>query len=62
MAHAQTQYNSASVVEKGLSLGSVLAIVTSWSRNKSIGWAILHALLSWLYVFHFVITRAMYGE
>ncbi len=45
------------IVEKGISLGSVLAIVTSWERNKSVLWALIHGLFSWVYVVYYVITR-----
>lgn len=41
----------------GISIGAVIAIVASWSRNKSILWAIIHAFLGWIYVIYFVITR-----
>lgn len=41
----------------GIGLGSALAIVCSWERNKSILWAILAALFSWFYVIYFAITR-----
>lgn len=46
------------VVNNGIGLGSILAIVASWSRNKSILWAILHGILSWFYVIYFVFTRS----
>ena len=46
-----------SVVRDGVGLGSVLAVVCSWQRNKSILWAILAGLLSWLYVCYFALTR-----
>jgi hypothetical protein len=46
-----------SVVRDGVGLGSVLAVVCSWQRNKSILWAILAGLLSWLYVVYFALTR-----
>ncbi len=42
----------------GIGIGTILAIVASWSRNKSIRWAILHAMLGWLYVIYFVFTRS----
>ncbi len=45
------------VVNRGVGLGSVIAVVASWSRNSSILWAILHGLLSWIYVIYFAITR-----
>lgn len=37
-------------------LGSVIAIVASWSRNASVLWAILHGLLGWIYVIYFVLS------
>ncbi|MFN5756160.1 MAG: hypothetical protein ACK54F_09180 [Planctomycetia bacterium] len=46
-----------SVVRDGVSLGSVIAVVCSWHRNRSIVWAIIAGLLSWLYVAYFAITR-----
>jgi len=42
---------------KGLSFGSALAIVISWSLNKSILLAIIHGILSWLYVIYYALTR-----
>jgi hypothetical protein len=45
------------VVSNGVGLGSVIAVVASWDRNKSILWAILHGILSWLYVIYFALTR-----
>ena len=46
-----------SAVRDGVSLGSVIAVVCSWHRNRSIVWAIIAGLLSWLYVAYFAITR-----
>jgi hypothetical protein len=42
-------------VKKGIGFGSALAITISWSANKSILWAILHGLFSWLYVIYYAI-------
>ena len=47
----------ADVAKHGVSFGSALAIAISWSVNKSILWAIIHGILSWLYVIYFAITR-----
>lgn len=47
------------VVKSGVSLGSALAIAISWSVNKSILWAIIHGILSWLYVIYYAITRSV---
>jgi hypothetical protein len=46
-----------SVVRDGVGLGSVIAVVCSWQRNRSILWAILAGLLSWVYVVYFALTR-----
>jgi hypothetical protein len=41
-----------SILKDGVSLGSIIAAVISWDRNKSILFAIIHALLSWIYVIY----------
>lgn len=43
-------------MKEGISLGSALAIVLSYVKWKSIGWAILHGLFSWFYVVYFAIN------
>lgn len=45
------------VTETGIGLGSVIAIVCSWQRNRSILWAILAGIFSWFYVIYFAMTR-----
>lgn len=42
-------------VTKGLSFGAALAMVISYVSWKSIGWAILHGLLNWIYVIYYII-------
>lgn len=42
-----------STVKKGISFGSCLAMVISYTAWKSIPWAIFHGLMSWLYVFYY---------
>ena len=50
--------NGSEVVKTGISFGSALAIAISWSVNKSILWAIIHGIFSWLYVIYFaIVTR-----
>jgi hypothetical protein len=39
----------------GIGFGSALAIAISWSANKSILWAIVHGILSWIYVVYYAI-------
>ena len=48
---------SQTMTQTGIGLGSALAIVCSWQRNRSILWAILAGILSWLYVLYFALTR-----
>ena len=50
-------YRTREVVKQGVGFGSALAIAISWSVNKSILWAIIHGILSWVYVIYFAITR-----
>lgn len=42
-------------VKTSISFGSALAMVISYTTWHSVGWAILHGLLSWVYVIYFVI-------
>ncbi len=39
----------------GIGLGSVIAIVISYMKWHSIGWAILHGMLGWAYVIYYLI-------
>ena len=45
------------VIRNGLGFGSALAITISWSINKSVLWAIIHGILSWVYVIYYLIVR-----
>lgn len=58
-AHAQDGdvINNNTIIKEGVGLGTVIAVVASWSRNQSILWAILHGIFSWLYVIFFALTR-----
>ena len=49
--------NGTKAVRAGISFGSALAIAISWSTNHSILWAMLHGVLSWIYVVYYAITR-----
>jgi transcriptional regulator with XRE-family HTH domain len=40
---------------KGIGFGAVLAIVISYVKWRSIGWAILHGILNWGYVIYYII-------
>jgi hypothetical protein len=38
-------------------LGTILAMILSWSRNASILYCIGHGIASWIYVIYFAFTR-----
>jgi hypothetical protein len=40
----------------GVGLGTIIAVVISWSRNRSILWAIIHGILGWLYVIYAILV------
>lgn len=42
-------------VDTGAAVGAALAVVISYVKWKSIGWAILHGLLNWIYVIYYII-------
>ena len=48
---------NADLTRTGIGLGSVIAVVCSWERHRSILWALLGAFLTWFYVIYFAITR-----
>lgn len=45
-------------IAPGVGLGTIIAVVVSWSRNKSILWAIIHGILGWLYVIYAIFVKA----
>ena len=48
---------SSTRISVGISAGISLAIVLSWAKNMSIGYAIVHGLCGWGYVIYTVITN-----
>lgn len=59
VAQAQVIYSNQveRLVDYGIGFGSAIAIVVSWSQNKSIAFVILHGILGWLYVIYYLITN-----
>lgn len=47
--------NTVENVKKGISFGSALAMVISYTKWHSVGWAIIHGLMSWAYVIYYVL-------
>lgn len=52
-----TSQTTQDAAQTGIGLGSAIAVVCSWERNRSILWAILAGILSWFYVVYFAMTR-----
>lgn len=57
VAQSGNSFVGSNVFNGGVGLGTVIAVILSWSRNHSILWAIIHGILNWLYVIYFAITR-----
>ncbi|WP_158984247.1 hypothetical protein [Lysobacter panacisoli] len=38
--------------------GNALAMLLSWSVNRSVLWALVHGFLSWVYVIHYMLVHA----
>ena len=49
--------NTSDAAKGSIGLGSVIAVVISWSLNKSVLWAIIHGLFGWLYVVYYALVR-----
>jgi hypothetical protein len=45
------------IVKSGITFGTALAMAISFNVNRSVLWAILHGLCSWLYVVYYVLVR-----
>ena len=48
--------NTKEVAKKGIIFGTCLAMVISYANWHSVGWAIVHGLMSWLYVIYFALA------
>lgn len=57
-----TNTTTQTITQSGVGLGSIIAVVTSWDRNKSIMWSILHGIFGWFYVVYFAFTRDSYDR
>ena len=47
--------NTKKVTKSGNTFGSCLAMVISFTTWHSVGWAIIHGLLSWVYVIYYIL-------
>lgn len=53
MEHGQNTLQK--TVKSGITFGSALAMVISYTTWHSVSWAIVHGLMSWVYVIYFVL-------
>lgn len=47
---------ASSAAKAGIGFGTALAITISWTANKSLLWAVIHGLLSWIYVVYYALV------
>jgi hypothetical protein len=40
----------------GIGLGTIIAVLISWIKWHSIGWAIVHGFFGWFYVIYYFLT------
>lgn len=45
--------DSSTKISVGIGFGTALAMIISYTAYKSIGYAILHGMLSWIYVIYY---------
>ncbi|MCL1858385.1 MAG: helix-turn-helix domain-containing protein [Oscillospiraceae bacterium] len=43
--------------QSGIGFGAALAMIISYVKWQSIGWAILHGILNWIYVIYFIVKK-----
>jgi hypothetical protein len=44
-------------MQYGITFGNALAIAMSWTTDKSVFWAVVDGVLSWIYVIYYVLTH-----
>ncbi len=45
------------LLETPIKIGSILAMIISWSRNRSILMALIHCFFGWLYVIYYYLGK-----
>ncbi len=40
----------------GVGLGTVIAVVVSWTVNHSVFWAIVHGIFGWFYLVYYMLV------
>ena len=57
MSDMESGERTRTVVKSGITFGTCLAMVISYTSWHSVGWAIFHGLLSWVYVVYYVLVH-----
>ena len=52
---------SKEVSKSGITLGTVIAAIVSWSANHSIFWMIVHAFFGWFYIIYYLLFVQKYN-
>lgn len=39
----------------GITMGTALAMIISWSQNASVFWALFHGFFGWFYVIYYLL-------
>ena len=51
----ENKHTTKTIIKKGLTFGTCLAMVISYVNCHSVFWAIVHGLMSWVYVIYFLL-------
>ncbi len=54
MRSVEDHRTAKTAVKSGITFGTCLAMVISYTNWHSVGWAIFHGLLSWVYVIYYL--------
>ena len=53
--HFAINHNAQDTVDHSVTMGVALAMIISYAKWQSIGWAILHGIFGWAYVIYYII-------
>lgn len=56
---SENTHPAGTIIKTGITFGTSLAIVMSYTQNESILWAIFHGILSWGYVIYRAVLQIM---
>ncbi len=45
--------SNSTVISRGVGVGSVMAMIISWSVNHSFWWMLLHGIFGWFYIIYY---------